>query len=253
MAEYTYWLLPPVPEDSEQKPVYIRGTRYDPPYTNLPLIQANIHPAIAFNVLMDYEMTTCCRASRGCPLIDDPLYMSILRIKCVLTQPVPIEWLHGTWMEFRDRGIVPVTKRRKEPPRDEAPAVDNRCKTPEERDYKPKHPLVLKQQEKEQKYMRENNERSTALAKGKASDIKKHHFLSSTVVTTVDVQPAKRARSPSLSRTADPVEEPPAKRGKTKTQKGGRNETSTESSADLPTPPPLRRSTRKPKNPPKYT
>ncbi|KAF8909473.1 hypothetical protein CPB85DRAFT_1307643 [Mucidula mucida] len=250
VAEYTYQLLPPAPRKSEPKPVYIRGTRYDPPHTNLPLIRANVHPALAFCALMDYVMATYNASLGGCPLIDAPLRTSINRLMRLLLLPVPITWIHGTWKEFQHRGIIAVTTRPKQPPREETPPIDDRCKTPEERDYKHDHPLVLKQQDKEQKYMREHNERSTALAKGKASDIKKHHFLSSTVVTTVDVQSTKRARSPLSSTRTEPVEEPPAKRSKVQTKKGGRKKSSTGST---PNPLPLRRSTRKPSNPPRYT
>ncbi|KAF9021122.1 hypothetical protein BDZ89DRAFT_1042969 [Hymenopellis radicata] len=119
--------------------------------------------------------------------------------------------------------------------------------------YKANDPRVLRRRTNVHKYMKENNERSTALSKGNASDIKKRRYISmaANVESVVDEQTAKRARSRSGS-----VGEPPAKRGKTQVKK--KRSSGTEGSAGpiaphtMPTPP-LRRSTRKPKNPPKYT
>ncbi len=168
---------------------------------------------------MDYVLATFNIALNGPPLIDTQLRMLIIQTMNPIQEPIPITWLHGTWKEYQHRGLVPVKgfpRKPREPnfpekPREPTPPLDDGYQTPEERDYKASDPRILKRKKKMQKYMKENNERSTALAKGNASDIKKRHILDSNVV---EVQPAKRARSPSLSRTG-PVEEPPSKRSKT--------------------------------------
>ncbi|KAF9026303.1 hypothetical protein BDZ89DRAFT_1161302 [Hymenopellis radicata] len=254
-VEYTYQLLPPVPRNAEQKPLYIVDRQYDPPYNNLPLVRANVHPAFVFCALKDYVMATFKVELDAAPLIDTPLRMLVYQIMGLIRRPIPVTWTNGTWGEYLHRGLVPVKglpkqPRRKQPP----PPVDDGYQTPEERDYKANDPRMLRRQTNVQKYMAENNERSTALAKGNALDIKKHRYIS-TAANVLDVPPSKRARSPSLSRS-ESVEEPPAKRGKTPAQQkqGGRRKKSSTGSpapAYLPTPP-LRRSTRKPKNPPKY-
>ncbi len=203
---------------------------------------------------MDYVFTTFDIELNGSPLIDTRLRTLIIQTMNPIQEPIPITWMHGTWKKYQHRGLVPVKGFPKKP-RQPTPPPDDGYQTPEERDYKTNDPRILKQKKKMRKYMKENNERSTALAKGNASDIKKHH-LDSTAADVVDVQPGKRARSPSLSRT-EPVEEPPSKRSKTQSKKGRRSGNKESSPGALTPPnylptPPLRRSTRKPKNPPKY-
>ncbi len=254
MADYTYQLLPPVPADSEQKPLYIGNTRYDPPYNNLPLFRANVHPAFVFCALKDYVTLTFNVKLDATPLIDTPLRLLVYRIMGFIRHPIPVTWTHGTYKEFLHRGLIPVKDLPKKPRRTQPSTIDDGYQTPEERDYKLDDPRMVKRQKKMRNYMEANNERSTALAKGNASDIKKHHNYT-VVANVVAAETAKRARSLSLSQT-EPVEEPPSKRSKTQSKKarssGKRESTDAITPPNyLPTPP-LRRSTRKPKNPPKY-
>ncbi|KAF8914465.1 hypothetical protein CPB85DRAFT_1433705 [Mucidula mucida] len=207
VADYTYQLLPPVPRNGGQKPLYISKNRYDPPYENLPLIKANVHPAFVFCALKDYVTLTFNVKLDATPLIDTPLRLLVYRMMGFIRHPIPVTWTHGTYKEFLHRGLITVKGLPKKPRREQPTAIDD---TPEERDYKLDDPRMGKRHNKMREYMEENNERSTALAKGNASDIKKHHNYT-IVVNAVDVQPAKRARSPSLSR-AEPVEERSSKR-----------------------------------------
>ncbi|KAF9002814.1 hypothetical protein BDZ89DRAFT_1081235 [Hymenopellis radicata] len=159
--------------------------------------------------------------------------------------------------------------------RKDTPTSNHGYVTPEERDVTPNDPRPVIRENKMDKYMDEHNERSTKLAKGAALNLKAHqsanssmHQSSNTLIhqsssTLIHQSPnipmhqsddtaseaeadvgGKRARSATV--IPEPCEEPLRKRRRMKgrSKKGSTTDQTT---------PPLRRSTRTPKIPPKYT
>ncbi len=194
----------------------------------------------------------------------------------LLGQAVPIAWVDGTWDDYDHRGLVHVRDYPRTPREKPSAPEDDGYVTPEERDVKADDPRRLRREKKMAKYIEEHNQqRSTKLAKGAALDLKAHqsantptpqmhksedvpkdqdghtltHHQDENTPAQADVKGVVGKRARRATATPEPGEQQVRKRRRIRSKQGSTRSTSPPDQ----TTPGLRRSTRTPKNPPKYT
>ncbi len=209
-------------------------------------------------------------------MVSSVLHNLLHEIMSLVQLAIPIDWLDGTWDEYDHRGLVLVRDYPRNPREKASPPLEDGYVTPEERDVKPDDPRKVRREKKMEKYIEEHNQkRSTKLAKGAALDLKAHqsantptpqmyesegvpghqdghtpaHHQDENTPAQADVKGVVGKRARRATATLEPGEQQVRKRRRIRSKQGSTRSTSPTDQ----TTPGLRRSTRTPKNPPKYT
>ncbi len=91
----------------ERRPVHVAGKCYKYPYRNMPRIRSTVHPCFVLRLLGRYRHQPINFDYAPSPISsDDSLRALLSDIAITASSCVSLSWLHGTWFDFRERGLV---------------------------------------------------------------------------------------------------------------------------------------------------
>ncbi len=223
----------------ERRPVHVSGKCYKYPYHNMPRIRSTVHPCFVLRLLGRYRHQDINFDYAPSPISTDVSVRALLsEIAITASSCVNLSWLHGTWFDFRERGVA-IARCDPKPPARESPVpeAEEEIHTDEERDLE--DPRLVRARYELLAYMAKHNTRSGGTAAAPP-----------TAGSSTDV-PGKRKRS-SASASPAPSDSPVEQSGKrqSKRLKASRKPLSQGEpiTSNLVTPPPtVRRSSRKTK------
>ncbi len=89
----------------ERRPVHVFGKCYKYPYRNMPRIRSTVHPCFVLRLLYRHQPINFDYAPSPISS-DDSLRALLSDIAITASSCVSLSWLHGTWFDFRERGLV---------------------------------------------------------------------------------------------------------------------------------------------------
>ncbi|KAF9007779.1 hypothetical protein BDZ89DRAFT_1144398 [Hymenopellis radicata] len=104
---YDYELMPVCTPD--RLPVHVSGRCYKYPYRNMPRIRSTAHPRFVLRALGRYRHQTINFDYAPSPISTDRSVRALLsEIAITASSCVNLSWLHGTWFDFRERGLATI-------------------------------------------------------------------------------------------------------------------------------------------------